>query len=143
MILMSYDQTWNQVRALIGSMESSYHWSKDPSEDPETPPRATHRGLWERGGRKGDKEHLRFIIRDFQSRLCCQVFEPPHEAPLREADRGREVHFRRGQDTAPRAQAGLDPPASAAPRTSSGIRGKSGKGILYCCTHHFPQRPNV
>ena len=45
----------NQVEALIGSMESSYHWEENPSEDQETPPRATHRGLWERGGREGEK----------------------------------------------------------------------------------------
>ena len=54
----NYDQALNQVEALIGSMESSYHWSENPSEDQETPPRATHRGLWERGGREGDNVYL-------------------------------------------------------------------------------------
>ena len=41
----------NQVQTLIGSMESSFDWDTTPSQDAETPPRCTHRGQWQSGGR--------------------------------------------------------------------------------------------
>ena len=124
-------------------MESSFHWSENPSEDQETPPRATHRGLWERGGRYGKKGQRRCAF------YACEACNPPD---LRFSGRltrhlyGKQTEDGRfifGGDRIPHPEhrPGLVHPLPRLPGFPAGAVINQGKGIPLAFCFIYPELP--